>query len=209
MSMKWGPFLVGLALLAGLFAHPIPAQAAGCGTCPDDLPLFAAVFADNVLSPTGAPGAGEPGARGALAMVMPGPTTVCFGLNVIGVDRVTAVEVRQGSDSVTGPVRLKLQPLPQAGKPSSGCISHVPAQLERDVRGDPEGFYLNVVTSRFPHGAVRGQFFPRPGGSGSSVWPWILAAIAILLAGALGVIAGRRMARRQPAPAATPAAYTA
>jgi CHRD domain len=134
-----------------------------------------------------------------MALTMPGPTTVCFGVNVIGLDRVTAMQIRAGTDSETGPVRLDLQPIPQVGQPSSGCVSNVPVALVSDLRNDPAQFYLNITTARFPNGAVRGQFFPTPGTGGAGVWPWIIGVLAVLVAAALGVIVGQRLGRRSHA----------
>jgi CHRD domain len=185
-------FLVGITALVAVLATYGLATAA---IAPDETPLFAAVFGTNVLGPDGATDAGDKNARGALAMVTPGPTELCFGLNVLDMAEVTAVQVREGSSDQTGGVLVNLTPLPSSGSPSSGCVSDVPASVVASLRGHPENFYLNVATTEFPDGAVRGQFFATPTG-GSNDWLLYVAGAGLLVVGiAIGTFAGRRTTR--------------
>jgi hypothetical protein len=195
--------LVGIAVLVLLLATQGPARAR---EAPDVLPLFAAVFGINVLGPDGDTVVGDPNARGALSMVTPGPEEVCFGLNVLDMAKVTAVQVREGSAEETGHVLLSLTPVPSSESPSSGCVSDVPASVVANLRAHPDRFYLNVATTEFPNGAARGQFFGTPTGGGSD-WPLYVGGAGLFLVGiGIGMFAGRRTARRR---AAAPAAYTA
>jgi CHRD domain len=149
-------FFVGITVLIGLLAIHDPATAR---EAPDDVPLFSAVFGVNVLGPDGEADVGDPDARGALSMVTPGPEEVCFGLNVLEMAEVTAVELREGTDGSAGPVLLSLTPVPGSEIHSSGCVSDAPASVVANLRAHPERFYLNVATTEFPDGAARGQFF--------------------------------------------------
>jgi hypothetical protein len=42
---------------------------------------------------------------------------------------------------------------------SSGCMGGIAAALISQIRMNPTGFYINVHTSQFPNGAIRGQLF--------------------------------------------------
>jgi hypothetical protein len=189
--MRRAFLIVTTVLVAGLATHGL----ATAREAPDVLPLFAAVFGNNVLDSDGATGAGDPNARGALSMVTPGPDQVCFGLNVLDMAEVTAVQVREGTAGRTGPVLLNLTPLPSSEGPSSGCVSDVPASVVADLRAHPDGFYLNVATTEFPDGAVRGQFFGTPTEGGDD-WLLYAAGAGLLALGVvIGVLVGRRTIR--------------
>jgi hypothetical protein len=92
------------------------------------------------------------------------------------------VQVREGTAGKTGPVLLNLTPLPSSESPSSGCVTNVPTSVVADLRADPDGFYLNVATTEFPDGAVRGQFFGAPTEDGDD-WLLYAAGAGLLVVG--------------------------
>lgn len=55
-----------------------------------------------------------------------------------------------------GPVAVPLTPPGTTGS-SAGCVTVEDRQLLLDMLRDPEAYYVNVHTSDFPAGAVRGQ----------------------------------------------------
>ena len=58
----------------------------------------------------------------------------------------------------TGPHAVELT-APSGGDPgaSSGCLSGVSSSLVAEIRRHPRGFYIQLHTSYFPNGALRGQ----------------------------------------------------
>jgi hypothetical protein len=66
-----------------------------------------------------------------------------------------------------------------------------------DLRADPNSFYLNVATTEFPDGALRGQFFPTPTEEGDDAdWLLYVAGAGLLVVGvAIGFLVGRRTTR--------------
>jgi hypothetical protein len=40
---------------------------------------------------------------------------------------------------------------------ATGCVGNQPRPLLRDIKNNPDQYYVNVRTSDFPDGAVRGQ----------------------------------------------------
>jgi hypothetical protein len=56
---------------------------------------------------------------------------------------------------VAGPPVVTLEPLTAEGQ-SKGCVS-AEADVIKEIRQNPAGFYVNVHNAEFPDGAVRGQ----------------------------------------------------
>jgi hypothetical protein len=185
----WRRFLFGMVVLLAIVGPRLRAQALP----PDRIPVFAAVFGTQILGSQG----GDLDSRGALTMVMPGPDRVCFGLNVVGMAKVTSVEVREGAADVTGPVRIKITPLPSSDSTASGCLSGLSTSLVADIRSHPEHYYLNVATAEFPNGAARGQLFGTPTEGGVDWLPYLVGGIIAVLATAVGFLLGRRVPRRR------------
>ena len=81
---------------------------------------------------------------------------VCF---TIHVSRLTlpalAAHIHQGATGVAGPIVLTLAP-PDATGTSSGCAVATP-DLVNAILTNPSGYYVNVHTTDFPNGALRGQ----------------------------------------------------
>ena len=80
---------------------------------------------------------------------------ICYTLHVINTDAPTAAHIHEGGVDVAGPVVVPFSP-PRGGN-SNGCVSNVDSAMVSRIVGNPSGFYVNVHTSDFPDGAVRGQ----------------------------------------------------
>ena len=129
------------------------------------LALTVAALADNggrpfATSLTGAaevPGPGDPDGSGTASLTLNiGQGEVCFDLTASNIALpAIAAHIHVGNASTAGPVVVGLTP-PDATGSSSGCVSADPALLKNIVQ-NPEQYYVNVHTTEFPAGAVRGQ----------------------------------------------------
>ncbi len=145
--------IAGAALAAGaLAAVPIlPALGAQSNAVAKG-PLFA-----SMTGGAEAPTKGDSDGRGAATLLFPNPTRVCFALLVGNVKKPNAAHIHRGAKGVAGPIVVPLTP-PGSGTAgfSSGCVN-ASAALVSEIAGKPSRFYVNVHTSDFPGGAVRGQ----------------------------------------------------
>ena len=107
---------------------------------------------------------GDPdGLGGATVQIDDDATTVCFGITVDNLDTPTAAHIHQGPAGVAGPIVVPFT-APNAGNPgtTSGCTTGVSQDLINAIKANPAGFYVNVHTTAFPGGAIRGQLTPAP-----------------------------------------------
>ncbi len=100
---------------------------------------------------------GDPNGRGEAYVFSPGGSELCYVVEVDKLDGdVTGAHIHAGAEGENGPVVVALSP-PVEGA-SAGCVDVGDAQLAADiVLRRPADFYVNVHTSEYPGGAVRGQ----------------------------------------------------
>ena len=103
------------------------------------------------------PGPGDPDGSGTAELRLnPGLGEVCFSIEVEDIALpATAAHIHVGSAEVAGPVVVGLV-APDATGTSSACVA-ADRELVRAIIGNPDNYYVNVHTSEFPPGAVRGQ----------------------------------------------------
>jgi LPXTG-motif cell wall-anchored protein len=117
---------------------------------------------------------------------------LCFALEVHGIKLpAAAAHIHRGARGVAGPVVVPFI-APKANGKSEGCVT-AENQAERDlfraISANPAGYYVNVHTSEFPMGAIRGQLgrvagsaapaqLPNTGASDAAI-P-LLASLALL-----------------------------
>jgi hypothetical protein len=104
-------------------------------------------FATTLTGAAEVPGPGDADASGTAFLTLnQGQGEVCFDLSWAGIDG-------------TGPVVVPLfTDVALSGTDSaSGCVSGVSEELIKAIRHDPENYYVNIHSSVFPAGAVRGQ----------------------------------------------------
>jgi hypothetical protein len=147
--MRLRALLLVVALAAvGLLAVGAPALAEG-------RPLSATL--------TGAaevPGPGDADAAGAAHVTLnEGQGAICFDLDWAGIDgTVVAAHIHAAPAGVAGPVIVPLFTGAFAGTGSaSACIRGVSEELVKAIRHDPERYYVNIHSTVFPAGAIRGQ----------------------------------------------------
>jgi hypothetical protein len=122
--------------------------------------------------------AGLTGARGDLTTIMsgaaetpPGSPTgtgravispdaglgqICFDITVSGITLpALAAHIHRGTAGIAGPIVVPLT-APDASGMASSCVSADPS-LVQDIVANPANYYVNVHTTEFPGGALRGQ----------------------------------------------------
>src|SRR5712691_2425949 len=117
------------------------------------------------------PGPGDSDGTGIASIrLRPGRQQVCFALQVSGITLpAAAAHIHQGATGVAGPVIVTLAPPGSAGT-SSGCVA-TPRSTVLAILSNPAGYYVNVHTTDFPNGALRGQLSASPGhGQGSGTF---------------------------------------
>jgi hypothetical protein len=121
--------------------------------------LFANLTGRKELDAEGDKGAGDLDGRGGSTVTIDG-SEVCWGITSRNITEVPiAAHIHQGKRSVNGPIVVTLSP-PLPGDPgaSSGCQTE-DAELLEDIQRHPKRYYVNVHTTDFPGGAIRGQLF--------------------------------------------------
>lgn len=102
------------------------------------------------------PGPGDAdGAGTATIRLNQGKKQVCYELSVANIATATLAHIHRGGATVSGPPVITLE-APADGT-SSGCVENVSDELIKEIRQNPENFYVNVHNAEFPDGAVRGQ----------------------------------------------------
>jgi hypothetical protein len=124
-------------------------------------PLFAALNGQNEVE-DGRRGAGDRNGAGSFSAVIDGGE-FCYGLAVRDIEDPVAAHIHRGRRNVNGPIVFALTH-PDSGDPghSSNCTT-LSRPLIRSIRRNPGRYYVNVHTSDFQDGAVRGQLFSRGG----------------------------------------------
>ena len=136
-------------------AAPAPqATAAAPAAAPaTDMMLSAALLG----GPEEVPNPGDPDGTGTSTVTLKAAGgQVCWDTRVANITLPAAAShIHRGARGVAGPVVVPLTP-PGADGRASGCAA-VEAGLLNEIGQNPAGFYVNVHTSDFPAGAVRGQ----------------------------------------------------
>lgn len=136
---------VRLAVVAGMVASDRHAGA----------PATIALTQEVTSSPAWA---GDPDGEGeANLTINVGEQNVCWTIAVSDISLpATSAHIHEAPVGVRGPIVVALS-APDAGGEASGCASGVDRELLRRLLAEPSSFYVNVHTTDFPAGAVRGQ----------------------------------------------------
>jgi hypothetical protein len=160
-SSKATPYVkikVSGKLLQAYLKRPADIIPAPKGACPKTLltpTSGGSVFQVNLAGEGEAP-AGDPVGTGAATVRMrTGQAQVCYQLTAKDLPAAVAAHIHHGDAAVAGPVVIPLQ-TPSAAGAASGCANTTRA-LVGTILGDPGSYYVNVHTSDFPAGAIRGQ----------------------------------------------------
>jgi hypothetical protein len=103
------------------------------------------------------PGPGDPDGSGTATITLNyGQSTVCWEITVSNIALpATGAHIHEGPVGVAGPIDVALSP-PDASGSSSGCAS-VDREEIKEIIQHPEEYYVNVHTTEYPGGAIRGQ----------------------------------------------------
>ena len=102
---------------------------------------------------------GDPNGTGTAELRLnQGQGEICFTYTVANVDTITAAHIHRGGPTVAGPIVVHTSPAPgdAADGTFSGCTTGVSKELIKEIRQNPEQFYVNAHNPAFPGGAVRG-----------------------------------------------------
>ena len=137
------PVVVMLAASAWAFAAPATAADGG-------RPLSATLIGSVEVPP------GDPTGSGTAEFTVNiGQARICYSLSVQGLNApVIAAHIHVAPAGKAGPIVVPLS-APITGA-SSGCAD-VDRGLAKNILQNPEAYYVNVHTTAFPTGAVRGQ----------------------------------------------------
>ena len=131
-------FVAVLMLMAA-----IPASAGG-------RPLSAELSGDNEV------GGGDPNGGGAMHLTLnQGQGEICFDLDVADIANPTRAHIHDAAAGANGPIVVTFFDSPPAV--FDGCVGGVDKDLIKDIRQNPQDYYINVHNADFPGGAVRGQ----------------------------------------------------
>lgn len=144
---------IGLALLVGLVALIPFTQATAGGIVTLDATLTGAAEV---------PGPGDPDGSGDATITLDTINDdVCFDVSWSRIGRPFAAHIHRGTTTVAGPIRVELfasaEPLPRTIKGVQGCMRDVDSDLIDRIAAAPDRFYVNVHTTAYPAGAIRGQ----------------------------------------------------
>ena len=113
-----------------------------------------------VLRGANEPDGGDGNGRGSASVTFDG-TNLCWGITVSNIGMPIGAHIHRGVRGKNGSIVVPLEQ-PAAGDPgaSSGCTT-VSADLARAIRRHPRRYYVNVHTTEFGAGAIRGQLIGR------------------------------------------------
>ena len=150
----------GITVLIPALASGGPRTAVGSGK------QAATVYVATLSGANEVPPADPDGEGAAAVTIDPATGEICADIRVANIDPAILAHIHRGAAGVNGPVVVPLMtPLPNPT--SAQCATADPA-LAAEIVANPSGFYVNVHTTPFPGGAIRGQLAPSPTTSGTT-----------------------------------------
>jgi hypothetical protein len=118
------------------------------------------IFVGTMTGAAERPGPGDPDGSGTFRLELnQGQGTICFSLSVSNIALPTTgnlpAHIHEAPATDPGPVVVPLIG-PDSTGTSSGCVSVSEDEI-KEIRHDPDEYYVNVHNSEFPDGAVRAQ----------------------------------------------------
>jgi hypothetical protein len=136
--------MIGSALALLVLAFPLHAQ--------EEPATFTATLSGKGVVPSG----GDPdGAGTASVTIDPAKRQVCYDLTVSNIDPATMAHIHRGAAGASGPPVVPLS-APKDGA-AKGCVGELEVATLQAIIANPGNFYVNVHTSSYRAGALRGQ----------------------------------------------------
>ena len=125
-------------------------------TPPPVRPLVTTLTGYREVDAQGGKAAGDLDGIGGARITFPDVNRLCFRLEASGIALpALAAHIHSGGRGENGDIVVALTP-PGTGGTSSGCVTVDPNQLAA-IATLPDRYYVNIHTSAFPNGAIRGN----------------------------------------------------
>jgi hypothetical protein len=103
------------------------------------------------------PGPGDTNGAGLFeARVNPGTGRICYDLDASSIDNATAAHIHKGAAGASGDVVLTLD-TPDGDDDDSEECQDIDRGLAQALIQNTDQYYVNIHTTEFPNGAIRGQ----------------------------------------------------
>ncbi len=79
---------------------------------------------------------------------------ICYMLEIDGIDDFTAAHIHKAPEGTNGPPVMTLELM---GPEGDDVCAQADVDLLKDIAKNKAGYYINVHTTAFPAGAIRGQ----------------------------------------------------
>ena len=144
-------------LMAGALALSGAAMLGGCATLEEGAAELVAETRHATLTGAQVVGRGDPdGYATADLTVTDELNQVCYDVNnVRNLGSVTSVRIHRGAPGATGPAVLNLSQANEGGW--KNCVGRAEWTEDR-IESNPAASYIQINTSEYPNGAIRGQF---------------------------------------------------
>lgn len=83
---------------------------------------------------------------------------VCYEIQVEDIDIPTRAHIHSAPAGMNGPIVVAFFDFVNP-PPLAGCVEGIERDLLKDIRKNPQNYYVNVHNADFPGGAIRGQLF--------------------------------------------------
>ncbi len=149
----------GSVSMMGVGASPEATTEAGTSTDTTSGSMVNANFSTTLSGTAEIPGPGDEDATGTAAITIDfSNSQICYNVTVQNVTLpAAAMHIHMGNADESGPVVVPFDKAPDESGNATGCVAVSDMDVLNQIATSPAGFYVNVHTSDFPDGAVRGQ----------------------------------------------------
>ena len=105
-----------------------------------------------------APGPGDPNGKGLATLDVYSAGIVCYTLKVQAIEAPAAAHIHEAPAGEAGPVVVDLRiDLAASQDNRLAYCANATEEIAAEIRANPADYYVNVHTSSYPGGAIRGQ----------------------------------------------------